>query len=261
MDALLRALQGENEASQFAHASKVAHAQVGSGVMYDYWRIAGQPGAAPAPPAAGEQCDRTSPGALVLPANPAGVRRFLSRFAAWGTSTGVFILYDRLWHASGSFANINVAQVLNSPLVQRGPYEGVQVALEASVPPAASTQNVTIAYEDETGVSRSVAINMGSGITPLGRMTLTPTFQQTNKGARRVVSYTSTTANIAGSFDIVMFRPLVMILGGAAGADRDLFDLGAVEIPADACLGLAYYSYSTIASAFSGGIQMVSVPA
>lgn len=265
MDSLLRALQGEVEPPISTHLGKQAPNVSGTNNIFSYWGIGGQPGGAgPAPGPPGEICTRLTPGALWLPSHPSGSKRYLARFAGWGSRAGgLFILYDRLYHCTGDFS-ANATITVNGPLIDRGPYEDVEISLEVIQGNSSATMLVDVVYEDELGVQRTVTQSMGNLSGHVGRMQTLAT--SVARGARRIVSLHYQSGVVTGSYNVVMWRPLAVIPqgpgGGLSGFDKDFFDLGAVEILPDACLGVACYegSGATPGSQFAGGLQIVGVP-
>lgn len=205
------------------------------------WTIAPGAGAAPSTAVA---CDRTTLGGLEQRA-PSG-SNYLARTHIGCTSSGMWILYDRLCHQGGLDGTVTTAQTTNLPTAALTRYTdgvGVMAMVENYSTGGATPTTFTLSYTNQAGTSgqtsQPVAFG-GTGNRENVRAFLVP-LQSGDYGVRSVESLTlaSTTSGI-GNFGITLIRPLLFLpvnmTSSAAVTIDSLFHLGMLPEEDEACL-------------------------
>lgn len=228
-----------------------------AGRMQSMWTYDGYPAGGIAP-AAAEIPNLTTQGALTFTA-PGGTReKFMISAGVVPSITGVFLLYDRLFHIGGLSGTSAVDQTVQgdpaSPALTRNT-SGVGNVVWAEIYTiiGATGTTLTMTYTNQSGTpGRTSNINFGAtGFREVTRVQRFP-LAAGDSGVQSVekVRLTASTAT-AGNFGITIAKPLAWIPVGAAGAGgwRDYTTglPGLPSIDADACLALAYIATSTTA--------------
>lgn len=227
-----------------------------AGRLQSMWTYDGYPAGGAVPTTAAIP-DRTTTGALTFTAPGGSREKFLISAGVVPSATGVFLLYDRLFHIGGLSGTSTSAQTVQgspaSPALTRNT-GGVGNIAWAEIYTIIGTTGTTLTmnYVDQDNNSASSTINIGATnfreVTRAQRIPLAAG----DSGIRSVTSVQLTaTTGTAGNFGITIAQPLAWIPVGAAGVGgwRD-YTTGLPGIPAihtDACLALAYIVTGTTA--------------
>jgi hypothetical protein len=228
-----------------------------AGRMASAWLYDGYP-AAGATPTTGAIPDRATQGSLSFTA-PGGAReKFLVSAGIVPSVSGVFVLYDRLFHIGGLSGTSTTDQsVQGSPaspaLTRNTGGEGNIAWYEVYTQIGTTSATLTMTYTNQAGTAgRTATINIGAtGFREVTRVQRIP-LATGDSGIRAVEKVAlSASTGTAGNFGITIARPLAWIPVGAAGSGgwRD-YTTGLPGIPAihpDACLALAYTTSGTTA--------------
>jgi hypothetical protein len=219
-----------------------------SGFFSSRFRDAGMPGAATAPAtAAGQTLDRTSVGAMPIPA-PSGVTYISSYEGVNGTQPGTLILSDRLVETGALVGNITTAQTVGSVALPTRATGATDVELWLEIYTAlgaTASAVVTASYTNQAGTSGRTATLVG-GIPAgggLANRTYQLALQAGDTGVMSVQSVTlGTSTGTAGAFGVVLRRTLLTGMCPSAGMG---FVQGYAETdlqicPDNACLELLW---------------------
>lgn len=203
-----------------------------AGVPSSGWvTLTGPSGVAPTTAVA---VDSATPGAI-RPAGPllAQIHAVqISNSTSGVTSSGTTFICDRLSHQGGLVANIATPQTTNLPTAALTRYtdgDGVWIGLEIHVLLGAATEvTATVTYTNQDGVGgRLGRCQIGGGSHSSASGFCVVALQAGDTGARSVESVQlSGTTGAAGSFGVVLFKPLIPFphVGGANG--ETLFPVG-----------------------------------
>jgi hypothetical protein len=244
-----------------------AAATPSTGQYTSLWQYDGTYGNGAAPGAAAIPTNSTN-GALPI-TNPGGSReKWLTQIFATGTTPGILVLYDRLFHISGlsgtSTADQTVQGTTPTPALTRNTGGVGNVAfydIYSQIGGTATT--LTMTYTNSAGnTGRTSTINNGgTNAREATRMRIIP-LAAGDKGIQAIdkVKLTATTA-AAGDFGITIARPIayIPIGAGAAPGFRD-FTTGLPGLPkidTNACLAFAFLQNSAVAGEFSYGLSFV----
>lgn len=166
---------------------------------------------------------------------------------------------DRLVHTSGLNGTLTTSQSVNTVALpaRGGTGAGVYAALEVYTAGGGSTVNATITYTNSAGVSGRTATAsflMGNQ----GRFVVFP-LTGGDLGVQSVQSVQlAATTGGAGDFGVTLFKPLVVVPGGATGSvmpSNTVFDQGSLQIDSAACL----FTYVFVSASSSITTYYVSV--
>jgi hypothetical protein len=237
-----------------------------AGRMASAWTYDGTPGGGDAP-TVGAIPTRTTQGALPFTAPGGGREKFLVSAGVTSLTSGVYLLYDRLFHIGNLSGTVTTSQTVQgttpSPALTRNTGgAGNIVWYEIYTIIGTTGTTLTMNYTDQDGNSASSTINIGATnfreVTRAQRIPLAAG----DTGVRAVASVQlSATTGTAGAFGITIAQPLAWIPVNVAGTSgwRD-YTTGLPGIPAihpDACLALAYISAGTIAPEISAAATFV----
>jgi hypothetical protein len=260
---LINRLTGGNNGTpetQFWHkvprVSGAAAPALIAGRMASLWTYDGYPARGLTPTTA-EIPDRTTQGALTFTAPGGSREKFLISIGFVPSVTGVFLLYDRLFHIGGLSGIATSAQTVQgspaSPALTRNTGGAGNIAwYEIYSALGNTTRDLTVNYVDQDGNSESSTINIGTTnfreVTRVQRIPLAAG----DTGIRSVTSVQlSGSTGSVGDFGITIARPLAWVPVGFSGAGgwRD-YTTGIPGIPAidpNACLALTFIGTSTTA--------------
>ena len=231
------------------------------------WQYDGMP-AGGAVPTTAEIPTRTTTGAIPF-ATPGGSReKWLIGASVAPLISGVFLLYDRLFHIGGlsgtSTADQTVQGTTPTPALTRNTGGAGNMAwYEVYTAIGTTSTTLTMTYTDQDGNTGATStINIGAtGFNAATRAQRIP-LAAGDSGIRAVekVRLTASTGT-AGNFGITIAQPLAWIPVGAAGVMgwRD-YTTGLPGIPAidpNACLALMVIPSSTTAPELFGGLAFV----
>jgi len=228
-----------------------------AGRLASMWTYDGYPAGGPVPLSASIP-DRTTSGALPFTAPGGSREKFLVSAGVVPSVTGVFLLYDRLFHIGGLSGTSTSPQTVQgttpTPALTRNTGGvGNIVWYEVYTIIGTTGTTLTMTYTDQdgnTGQTSTIGIG-GTNFREVTRAQRIP-LAAGDSGVRAVASVqlTATTGTV-GNFGITIAQPLAWIPVGAAGAGgwRD-YTTGLPGLPAinpDACLSLAYIATGAVA--------------
>lgn len=231
------------------------------------WLVNGAPGCATALPAtgAGETCDRTTPGALPMPAAAGGESIYVQHLNLVGVSSSVFKLYDRLWQCSGLDATTvsPTEQVINGVALpaRGGVGELVMPFVEVyAVTGTPAAVNVTLRYKNTLDVENS-ATTTGVAMTTVGRF-IPLLLAAGDRGVRRPLGVTLSAApGGTVNWGITLCRYILMnpTAGTSwAGEPRNALDQGGPKLDDNACLFVAgLFGAASTSTTAHGGVTLV----
>jgi hypothetical protein len=255
MDGLIAALPGVHR-----HVMKLSMTTLQGG-FFSLWKIAGQPGAAVSPPTgSGEVPTSATPGAIPFPNPTAPALTYLAQMAFVGVTPGNLILYDRLAHTSGLAGNVNTAQAVDTPALTRPDAGGddVELWLEWYTATGATAANVTAAYTNQAGASKTTVSTAVPTSAAAGRMFQLP-LAAGDTGVRSVQSVTlSASTGTAGDIGVTLLRRVaeLPLTGANVLADRDGFALGLPQVPDSACLALMLNASASTSGQIVGSLTL-----
>lgn len=237
--------------------NKTNYASVNVGGFWTHFRNSGMPtGPASFPASTGVQCDRTSPGALPIPA-PSGVS-YITSFEATSSQPQTLLLADRLVEFGGLVANVTTPQTVSAlalPARATGALD-VELWIEMYVAGGGSTSlSVTASYTNQSGTAGRTATVIGGIQGNSWQIARGYQFalQAGDTGVQSVQSVTlGTSSGTAGNLGLVLRRTLLgaPILLGGTGVTMGWAETGLRICPDDACLELI----SLIGGSGSGSI-------
>lgn len=214
--------------------------------MHSYSYVNGVPAAATAPtPGVNGQAVTPANFNGALPrVNPvAPDLAYVGRVTGACSQVGALWLIDRLWHNSGLSPTLTTAQTMTPVALPSrdnngtGDGEGVLAALEWSGVGGAGTPTVTISYTNSDGVAGRTATLTGLTAPPVGTVEVF-SLQAGDKGVRSVQSLTQSATRTSGTYHLVLFRPVTILVTPVANAafDADPITGGMARIFDDAAL-------------------------
>ena len=231
------------------------------------WRYDGMPAGGAVPTVAAIP-DRTTQGALPFTAPGGSREKWLIGAAIASQVSGVYLLYDRLFHIGGLSGTSTADQTVQggtlSPALPRNTGGAGNMAwYEVYTAIGATSTTLTMTYTNQAGTAaKTSTINIGAtGFNAISRAQRIP-LAAGDTGIRAIekVKLTASTAT-AGNFGITIAQPLAWIPVGAAGVMgwRD-YTTGLPGIPAvhpDACLALMFVPSAVTAPEFFGSLAFV----
>lgn len=220
------------------------------GRMASMWTYDGYPAGGAVPTAAAIP-DRTTTGALSFTAPGGSREKFMISVGAVPSGSGVFLLYDRLFHIGGLSGTVTTAQTVQgspaSPALTRNTGGVGNIAwYEIYTIIGTTSTTLTMNYTDQDGnTGQTSTINIGATnfreVTRIQRIPLAAG----DSGIRAINTVQlSASTGTAGNFGITIAQPLAWLPINAAGSGnwRD-YTTGLPGIPSinsDACLAIAY---------------------
>ena len=231
------------------------------------WQYDGMP-ASGAVPTSAEIPTRTTTGAIPF-APPGGSReKWLIGASIAPLVSGVFLLYDRLFHIGGLSGTVTTAQTVQgspaSPALTRNTSGAGNFAFyEIYTSVGTTTATMTMTYTDQSGnTGNTSTINFGNtGFREATRAQRIP-LAAGDSGIQSIQSVQlSGSTGTAGNFGITIAQPLAWIPVGAAGIAgwRD-YTTGLPGIPAidpNACLSLLFIPAAATAPEVFGALGFV----
>ncbi len=231
------------------------------------WTYDGMPSGGAVPTSAAIP-DRTTAGALPFTAPGGSREKWLIGAAIAPSVSGVFLLYDRLFHIGGLNATLTTAQTVQgstpTPALTRNTGGAGNFAFyEVYTIIGTTGATLTMTYTDQDGnTGQTSTMNIGAtGFREVTRAQRIP-LAAGDSGLRAIqqVQLTGSTGT-AGNFGITIAQPLAWIPVGAAGVMgwRD-YTTGLPGIPAinpDACLSLLFIPSAATAPELLGSLAFV----
>lgn len=242
---------------------KVVTPTLVAGRPHTLFYLAGAPGAAVANSAGVAGLALTTYAGQIPFANPASGNTYLSRFRAMGTTTGVLLLLDRLWHNSGLSVTLNTAQTVNSvawPARDANGStngEGILIGMEVMTALGAGVPTLSMSYTNQAGTSGRTgaglfAVVASSAIGAFYQMGL----QAGDTGVRSIQTFTLSATMTSGSIALVAYRILagLDITGSNISSSIDALTSGFVRMYDNTVPYLILIPSATTASIMSGEI-------
>jgi hypothetical protein len=237
-----------------------------AGRPFTFFRVSGVPVGGATPSTTGAALDRTTPGALVIPA-PSNTT-YMVNFGVAESSINICMVYDRLVETGGLSGTVTTAQTVNSAALpsRNTTGDGTQLWLEVYTALGATpSATVTASYTNQAGTAGRTATLIGGIPASLAASsTLQFNLQAGDTGLQSVQTVTSTTSTgTAGSFGITIRDPLgVTGIPGGSSSSANGFQLGYVEtglviIPDSACLEVLFVPAATSSGTVNGAVRGV----
>jgi hypothetical protein len=231
------------------------------------WTYDGMP-AGGAVPTTGAIPTRTTDGAINFTAPGGSREKFLISAGIVPLTSGVFVLYDRLYHIGGLEGNSTADQTVQgttpSPALTRNTGgEGNFAFAEIYTILGTTSTTLTMTYTNQAGTTgQTSTVNIGAtGFREVTRALRIP-LAAGDTGIRAIekVKLTATTGSL-GNFGITIARPIAWIPVGVAGTGgwRD-YTTGLPGIPAidpNACLSLLHIPAAATATELYGAMTFV----
>ena len=232
-----------------------------------FWTYDGMP-AGGAVPTTGAIPDRTTQGAIPFTPATGGRDKHLINTSITPFISGVYLLYDRLFHEGGLDGTSTAAQTIQgspaSPALTRNTGGAGNIAFyEIYTQIGATTTTLTMTYTNQTGTSgRTSTINIGAtGFREVTRMQRIP-LAAGDSGIQSIQEIQLSASTLtAGNFGITIAQPLAWIPINSTGTMgwRD-YTTGLPGIPVidpDACLALMFIAGTTTPPEIYGTLATV----
>jgi len=257
---------GSPENCYFSKQARVAGAAapaVIAGRQHSLWRYDGTPGGGAVPTAAAIP-DRTTIGAIPFTAPGGGREKHGISAGIASTVSGVYFLYDRLFHIGGLNGTLTTAQTVQgatpSPAITRSTSGAGNVMFyEIYTAIGITSRTLTVTYTNESGVTgRTSTINIGAtGFSEASRFQRIP-LSAGDLGVRAVENVQlSGTTGTAGDFGITIANQVAFLPCGVAGGGgwRDWTTglPGIPQIDPNSCLALSFQGSAIAAPEISFG--------
>ena len=238
-----------------------------SGRGCSLWEYDGMP-AKGAVPTIGSIPDRTTQGAIPFTAAGGGRDKHLIGASIAPLTSGVYLLYDRLFHEGGLSGTSTAAQTIQgstpTPALTRNTGGAGNIAFyEIYTIIGTTSTTLTMTYTNQAGTgSKTSTINIGgTGFREVTRMQRIP-LAAGDSGIQAIeqIQLTATTGT-AGNFGITIAQPLAWIPVGAGGTMgwRD-YTTGLPGIPVidpNACLALMFIPSAATAPELFGSLATI----
>lgn len=243
--------------AKLSRVLKASIANMAAGIQASLYRGTGIP-TQPAIPTTAVVCDRTTVGALYLPALTTGDTRYIDSFALNAAAAGTIYVLDRIIHSGGLNGTLTTAQNVNTPaLPARVNANGVGLDwwLEwyADTGATATTANVAVVCDDNS--TPTIAVTLAATRRAGMMLLIIPPTGRTIKSVTSVTLLASTLT--AGNFGVTATEALgfAAIIPSANIADRaeSLFR----PIPSDACLMLQVDCSTTSTGQLQGHLTVI----
>lgn len=236
---------------------KASLANMAAGIQASLYRATGIP-TQPATPTTAVVCDRTTAGAIDLPALTTGDTRYIDGFLLNASGALTMHVCDRIIHSGGLSGIVTTAQNVNTPaLPARVNANGVGLDwwLEwyADTGSTATTANVAVVCDDNS--TPTIAVTLAA--TRRAGMML-PIIPPTGRTIKSVTSVTLLASTLtAGNFGVTATEHLGVsaVVPSANIADRAESLIR--KIPSDACIMLCADNTTTSTGQVNGYLQVM----
>lgn len=227
-----------------------------------FWRQAGNPGDAGAPPSTGTVCTSSTLGAIPYVNAPSGKTMNIFSIGIGGVSSNTMVIYDRLWHISNILLGTTSPTSLTGTLSPSRYTDGIgnNLFVEVTNSTGAGTSTLSISYTNELGTpGRTATVIFPAGVQSANRAFFA-TLQSPDRGIQSVESYFTTAAT--GIVNLVMYNsntfiPISYIAGGFTEHDLIIQSSNFPVLHDDACLALMGFTPTTPSGVFFGHIRLV----
>lgn len=195
-----------------------------------------------------------------------GTTLYIARLDGFSTIAGAFIIFDRIYAASGFSGTVTTAQAITGfPTLPsaRAPSsgEGLEIWLESYTAVGASASNVTVQYTNSAGTAgRSTVSEAITASFPVNRMQRLR-YQDGDIGVQSIQSVTlSVTTGTAGNFGITLLKrkaTLPMPLLNTSYV-MDFASLGMPTIQSDSALQFVNMGSTTTTGALFANFTVIS---
>lgn len=161
-----------------------------------------------------------------------GAKGYLSRASCYNDRACTLYLVDVLWKGGAYAFNANVTlsgQPSYASRIPDGNYSGTEIWLE-QVTAMTGNQTIRITYLDQDGNAGDTG-SIATGVAPIVGRCFTVPLASGDSGVQRIDSVLSTVST-AGTFNVLVVRPLLVmrIPGAGAGFDMDMLRTGLPEV-------------------------------
>jgi hypothetical protein len=240
----------------FRRFFKLSIANALGATIMSMWRSTGPFPAQPVIPGAAVVCDRTTPGALDLPAVTGANTRYIDAFNVQLGAAGQVRFVDRVIHSGNLNATVITAQAVNTPaLPARAAALNCDWFLECYTDSGVTAVSATVAvtYTDATTANLVVAV---PATWRAGR--LLQIFPTTGKVIASVQNVTlSATTGTAGAFGLTAQQDIGVNAMVPSANFGDKADSMVLPIPADACLTMVVDCTTTVTGNIVGGLRII----
>ena len=169
-----------------------------------------------------------------------GAKGYISRASCYNDRACTLYLVDVLWKGGAYAFNANVTltgQPSYAARIPDGNYSGTEIWLE-QVTAMTGNQSIRITYLDQDGNAGDTGV-IATGVAPIVSRCFTMPLAAGDSGVQRIDSVVSTVST-AGTFNVLVVRPLLImrIPGAGTGFDMDMLRTGLPEVFADSALAV-----------------------
>lgn len=227
-----------------------------AGTIHNMWRSTGPYPVQPAIPGAVALCDRTTPGALELPAVAGANTRYIDAFNLQLSQAGQVRFVDRVIHSGNLNGTLTTAQTVNTPaLPARAPAFGCDWFLECYSDTGATSVNANIAVTYTDATSNTIVVSIPANWRAGRMLQIPPTLPKIIASVQTVTLSLST--GTVGAFGVTCQQDIgvtALVIGANLG-DKDASMV--LPIPADACLCLVVDCTTTATGNIIGGYRII----
>lgn len=243
-------------AGVYRRFQKASIANAVAGTIHSLWRSTGPLPVQPAIPGAAAVCDRTTAGALDLPAVAGGNARYIETINGVNTTGANILLVDRLIQSGGLNGTLITAQSVNTPaLPARGPAAGCEWFLECYTDLGGTTTTATCAVTFTDTTTANIAVTVPA-TWRAGR--LLPIVPPTGKVIASLQNMTLTASTLAaGNFGVTAHQHTGAVLTPPTAniADKEVAML--LQVATDACLAQIVDCTTTSTGDVRGGLRLI----
>ena len=169
-----------------------------------------------------------------------GAKGYISRASCYNDRACTLYLVDVLWKGGAYAFNANVTltdQPSYAARIPDGDYSGTEIWLE-QVTAMTGNQSIRITYLDQDGNAGDTGV-IATGVAPIVSRCFTVPLAAGDSGVQRIDSVVSTVST-AGTFNVLVVRPLLImrIPGAGTGFDMDMLRTGLPEVFASSALAV-----------------------
>ncbi len=232
-----------------------------AGTFQSFWTAGGLPSTGAATGSAnGAIINSATAGALKIN-NPQGVNKlYIAKLGIGCSTSGLLIVYDRLWSNSTLNGTLLTAQTWVQPTLTRiisG--DDVEAWIETYSPTGATAVTATLTYTNELGVAGRLATTSLVSSPVAGQM-MPFSLAVGDNGIRSTSQVVlSATTGTVGNFGIVLMKRLltIPISVTVTGAIFDAFGLGMPEVEANAAIAFAVLTSAANTGTLIGDMNII----
>jgi hypothetical protein len=249
----------------FVTFGKGSQTAEGAGLLHSLWKAGGMPAPGANPPAfnagSGYVPTKATQGALPFN-NPASGNMYAAHMWAFGPTTGMLMLYDRVWACSG-FSTVSTSlQSITTPgdAGRYSTFENIELWLEVYTAPGATGATWTVTYTNQSNTSgRTATYTHPANAEAVGQM-MPLALQAGDTGVRSVQSLQcSVSSGTAGDVGITLLKRIAAIPVQPGGMTLDALQLGFERVLDDACLAFQVGCSGTSTGLIMGNVKLSHV--